>query len=182
MKMLYSKCAEVRNVSKGFWYGIVLEKGDDEMALGENIRKLREEAQLTQQQLADRLYVSRQTVSRWESGTRCPDLITAKKLAMELQISLDELISDEEIRSMEDMKNLYLWRGPQWKERQSLKEYKSRLCRVLDIFGSVFLVIMIFLLYLDMKVPVWFTATGFVIVGAIRILIWRADKKMEGCA
>ena len=80
------------------------------------------------------------------------------------------------------MKNLYLWRGPQWKERQSLKEYKSRLCRVLDIFGSVFLVIMIFLLYLDMKVPVWFTATGFVIVGAIRILIWRADKKMEGCA
>lgn len=88
------------------------------MALGENIRKLREEAQLTQQQLADRLYVSRQTISRWESGTRCPDLITAKRLAMELQISLDELISDEEIKNMEDMKSLYFWRGPRWKERE----------------------------------------------------------------
>ena len=35
------------------------------MALGENIKKLREENNLTQQQLADRLYVSRQTVCRW---------------------------------------------------------------------------------------------------------------------
>ena len=97
------------------------------MALGENIRKLREEAQLTQQQLAERLYVSRQTISRWESGTRCPDLITAKKLAMELQISLDELISDEEIKNMEDMKSLYFWRRPQWEERQRLKDCKDRL-------------------------------------------------------
>ncbi|MCQ4691402.1 helix-turn-helix domain-containing protein, partial [Clostridium sp. SL.3.18] len=38
------------------------------MALGENIKKLREENNLTQQQLAVRLYVSRQTVCRWESG------------------------------------------------------------------------------------------------------------------
>ena len=106
------------------------------MALGENIRKLREEAQLTQQQLAERLYVSRQTISRWESGTRCPDLITAKKLAMELQISLDELISDEEIKNMEDMKSLYFWRRPQWEERQRLKDCKDRLYRVLNVVGT----------------------------------------------
>ena len=35
------------------------------MALNDNIRKLREENNLTQQQSADRLYVSRQTVCRW---------------------------------------------------------------------------------------------------------------------
>lgn len=154
-------------------------KGDDEMALGENIRKLREEAQLTQQQLADRLYVSRQTISRWESGTRCPDLITAKRLAMELQISLDELISDEEIKNMEDMKSLYFWRGPRWKERERLKEYKSKLYRVLEIFGSVFLGIMILLMKMERKLPVWCTVTGFVIVLAIWIWIWMVDKKME---
>ena len=49
------------------------------MALSDNIKKLREEKNLTQQQLADKLYVSRQTVCRWENGSRCPDLITAKK-------------------------------------------------------------------------------------------------------
>ncbi len=154
-------------------------KGDDEMALGKNIRKLREEAQLTQQQLADRLYVSRQTISRWESGTRCPDLITAKRLAMELQISLDALISDEEIKNMEDMKSLYFWRGPRWKERERLKEYKSKLYRVLEIFGSVFLGIMILLMKMERKLPVWCTVTGFVIVLAIWIWIWMVDKKME---
>lgn len=154
-------------------------KGDDEMALGKNIRKLREEAQLTQQQLADRLYVSRQTISRWESGTRCPDLITAKRLEMELQISLDALISDEEIKNMEDMKSLYFWRGPRWKERERLKEYKSKLYRVLEIFGSVFLGIMILLMKMERKLPVWCTVTGFVIVLAIWIWIWMVDKKME---
>ena len=149
------------------------------MALGENIRKLREEAQLTQQQLADRLYVSRQTISRWESGTRCPDLITAKRLAMELQISLDELISDEEIKNMEDMKSLYFWRGPRGKERERLKEYKSKLYRVLEIFSSVSLGIMILLMEMEIKLPVWCTVTGFVIALAIWISIWTVDKKME---
>ena len=67
------------------------------MALGDNIKRLREERHLTQQQLADKLYVSRQTVCRWENGSRCPDLIMAKKLAVELNISLDELISDEDV-------------------------------------------------------------------------------------
>ena len=56
------------------------------MALNDNIKKFREEKNLTQQQLADKLYVSRQTVCRWENGSRCPDLITAKKLALELDV------------------------------------------------------------------------------------------------
>lgn len=47
------------------------------MALSDNIKKLREEKNLTQQQLADQLYVSRQTICRWENGSRCPDLIMA---------------------------------------------------------------------------------------------------------
>ena len=69
------------------------------MALNDNIKKFREEKNLTQQQLADKLYVSRQTVCRWENGSRCPDLITAKKLALELDVSMDELISDDDVES-----------------------------------------------------------------------------------
>ena len=66
------------------------------MALGDNIKRMREEHSLTQQQLADKLYVSRQTVCRWENGSRCPDLIMAKRLAVERDVSLDELRSDED--------------------------------------------------------------------------------------
>ncbi len=151
-------------------------KGVDDMALGENLRKLREDAHLTQQQLADRLYVSRQTISRWESGSRCPDLIMAKKLAMELNISVDELISDEEIKDMS--KNLYFWRGPQWEEKRRLKELKNSLYKLLDVIGTIFLVIMIFLMWMKTRVPIWCTVTTGVIVIAIRILIFAVDKKM----
>ena len=71
------------------------------MALGDNIRKLREERGMTQQQMADKLYVSRQTVCRWENGSRCPDLITAKKIATEFGVSLDALISDDDMEDLE---------------------------------------------------------------------------------
>ena len=71
------------------------------MALNDNIKKFREEKNLTQQQLADKLYVSRQTVCRWENGSRCPDLIMAKKLALELEVTMDELISDEDVNLKE---------------------------------------------------------------------------------
>lgn len=64
---------------------------------GENLKKIREERGLTQQTLADHLFVTRQAVSRWEGGSRYPDLMTAKKIAQFLEISLDELASDRDV-------------------------------------------------------------------------------------
>ena len=66
------------------------------MTLGEMIRQRREAAGLSQQELAERLFVSRQTVSRWESGSRTPDLMTAKSIARLLGMTLDELVPDGE--------------------------------------------------------------------------------------
>lgn len=65
---------------------------------GEKIKQLREEKGMTQQSLADKLYVTRQAVSRWEHGVRYPDLLTAKKIAQVLDVSLDELVSGEELQ------------------------------------------------------------------------------------
>lgn len=65
---------------------------------GEKIKQVREEKGMTQQSLAERLYVTRQAVSRWECGARYPDLLTAKKLATILEVSLDELLSGEKLR------------------------------------------------------------------------------------
>ncbi len=58
---------------------------------GENVRSLRQAKGLTQQSLADQLYVTRQAVSRWEGGSRYPDLMTAKKLAEALDSTMDAL-------------------------------------------------------------------------------------------
>ena len=69
------------------------------MSLGDTIRSKREERDMTQQELADILHVTRQTVSRWESGSRCPDLILSKKIADTFDISLDELVSSSDVDS-----------------------------------------------------------------------------------
>lgn len=68
------------------------------MTFGEAIKEKREQFGLTQQELAEKLFVSRQTVCRWENGTRYPDLVMAKKIAMVLGISLDDLIPGEAVQ------------------------------------------------------------------------------------
>ena len=67
------------------------------MTLGKMIKAKREALGLSQAELASKLFVSRQTVSRWENNTRCPDLIMSKKIAMVLGITLDELIPGEDL-------------------------------------------------------------------------------------
>lgn len=74
------------------------------MNLGQAIKTKRESLGMTQQDLAEKLFVSRQTVCRWENGTRCPDLIMAKKLAMVLGISVDELIPGDAIQEYSPVK------------------------------------------------------------------------------
>ena len=64
------------------------------------IREHRERLGLTQQTVADHLNVTRQTVSRWEGGGRYPDLLTAKRLADFLKVSLDDLVRCEETQEM----------------------------------------------------------------------------------
>lgn len=66
------------------------------MDFGEKIKSLREAKGMTQQKLADQLFVTRQTVSKWEVGSRYPDLLTTKSLAVILGASIDDLVSDEE--------------------------------------------------------------------------------------
>ena len=61
------------------------------MDFGEKIKELREAKGMTQQNLADLLFVTRQTVSRWEGGSRYPDLVTAKNLADILETTIDQV-------------------------------------------------------------------------------------------
>lgn len=68
------------------------------MQFGQAIKNKREQLGMTQQDLAERLFVSRQTVCRWENGTRCPDLVMAKKISTVLGIPLDELVSAEMVQ------------------------------------------------------------------------------------
>lgn len=78
-----------------------IERGRFDMVeFGEQLRRAREEKGMTQQSLAEKLYVTRQTVSRWECGDRYPDLLTTKKISQILEVSLDDLLSEKEMKNV----------------------------------------------------------------------------------
>lgn len=63
------------------------------MAISENVKKQRKKAHLSQQDLADKLHISRQSISKWENGTQTPDIEKIKKLSEIYNISIDELVT-----------------------------------------------------------------------------------------
>ena len=66
------------------------------MQLGNQIHQLRKLSGMTQEQLAEKLNVSRQTISKWESDTTMPDLESMVRICRIFQLSLDELVLKEE--------------------------------------------------------------------------------------
>ena len=69
------------------------------MSLGEKLLNLRKGAGLSQEELAEKLDVSRQTVSKWETDQTVPDLIKAKLLSRIYNISYDSLVSENNINT-----------------------------------------------------------------------------------
>ena len=67
------------------------------MSLSGNIKRLRLEKNWTQEQLATKLYVSAQAVSKWETSETYPDGALLVPLANELEVSLDELFGNETV-------------------------------------------------------------------------------------
>ena len=65
------------------------------MAIGEKIAQARREKRLTQEELADRLGVSRQAVSKWESGAAQPETDKLARLSGLLGVSCDYLLCDD---------------------------------------------------------------------------------------
>lgn len=61
------------------------------MNIGENILNLRKKEKLSQEQLAEKIGVTRQTISNWELGESSPDLKQAKELSKIFGVSLDDL-------------------------------------------------------------------------------------------
>lgn len=67
------------------------------MEFHEKLQALRKGKELTQEQLAESLYVSRTAISKWESGRGFPNIESLKAISKFFSVSLDELLSGEEI-------------------------------------------------------------------------------------
>lgn len=68
--------------------------------LNDNIKKFRKSKKLTQEQVAEKLNVSRQTVSKWESGETIPDIYNCCELAKLYEITIDDLINEQKFSNI----------------------------------------------------------------------------------
>lgn len=74
------------------------------MSLGNHLFHARKKRGLSQEEVAEKLGISRQTVSKWETDETLPDIRQSKKLAVLYGLSLDELVDfDIDIKEIQDM-------------------------------------------------------------------------------
>lgn len=74
------------------------------MKFNENLKYLRKRERITQEQLAEKLNVSRQAVTKWESGQSLPDIENLKEIAYIFSVSIDSLVGDIESKSTAKIK------------------------------------------------------------------------------
>ena len=70
------------------------------MEFNEKLQNLRKQKGLTQEELAEALYVSRTAISKWESGRGYPNIDSLKMIARFFSVSIDELLSGNELLSI----------------------------------------------------------------------------------
>lgn len=129
------------------------------MELGDKILKLRKQNGLSQEELGEKLNVTRQTISNWELKETLPNVEQVKLLAKELNVSTLELLSDE------DNKNISKKEDKQNKFSMVLKYIGMFFCNIFVGLGFI-------LLYLWSLCMVLFSIASFVIAIC---LLFRSD-------
>lgn len=102
------------------------------MEIGNKILELRKKNNITQEELADKVGVSRQTISKWELGETAPDLKQAKELSKIFNVSLDELVDN-------DVKEIIA------EKVSNTEKLAGLILKILKIIGIMFLVFIIFI-------------------------------------
>ena len=100
------------------------------MEFNEKLQELRKSRSLTQEELAEVLFVSRTAISKWESGRGYPSISSLKEISRFFSVTIDELICSDEMISVAENE-----------KKEFTDKYVSLICDALDIL----LVLLIFI-------------------------------------
>ena len=150
------------------------------MRLGNSLFHARKKCGFSQEEVAEKLGVSRQTISKWETDETLPDIRQSKKMAMLYQVSLDELITfDADIkeiqqaieRTSEETEEKIDWTSAWGKKYPVLLTYQNQV----NIPGySVRLDVML----AELKEEYWFgELDAFLVLKDILGKLWKTRKQ-----
>ncbi|MBE6148485.1 MAG: helix-turn-helix domain-containing protein [Firmicutes bacterium] len=135
------------------------------MSLGRNILKSRKDNGLSQEQLSEKINVSRQTISNWEMGETYPNAEQLKILSKELKVSVDELLENDYFNDL--------------KKESICKEKTPKKLNILEI------------LFLVLGSPIWLSLliviiaiflTTYIVLWAAIVCLWAVFFSLICCA
>ena len=108
----------------------------DIVKIGRFIAEKRKEKNFTQEQLAEKLCVTAKTISKWENGNYMPDISLLQPLSEELGVTLNELLSGEELKAENYQKKL---------EENIINTISYKEGSIMNKLSKIFLIIIILL-------------------------------------
>ena len=103
------------------------------MEFNEKLQELRKQKGLTQEELAEQLYVSRTAISKWESGRGYPNIESLKAIAKFFSVTVDELLSSGEVLTIAEEN-----------QKQTEKRFRDLAFGLLDLCMSLLLFLPLF--------------------------------------
>ena len=158
------------------------------MEFCEKLQELRKRKGLTQEELAEALYVSRTAVSKWESGRGYPSIDSLREIAGYFSVSIDELLSGERLLSIAERENA-----------ANVRNLCELLFGVTDLLSVMLIVLPLYPKTVDgyvygvnlaaytatatwNRAACWVLFSTLILMGALKILLARmkAEKRQKG--
>ena len=147
------------------------------MEFHEKLQELRKERGLTQEELAEALFVSRTAISKWESGRGYPSIDSLKEISNFFSISIDDLLSGEKLLTLAEKEN-----------KSNIRNMCDLLFGIVDVFSFVLVVLPLYpnpidgyifsvnlLAYTDTttfnRLIYWLLFIALIVVGVVKILL-----------
>lgn len=129
------------------------------MNIGNQIKKYREQLKISQEELADKIFVTRQTISNWENNKNYSDIKSLSLLSYNLNVSLDDLIKGD----VEKMKEII-----------DEKEIKK-----LNFYSKILTICFAVLILLAVPLFIWIERYAFIPMGIVFIITMFYALKVE---
>ncbi len=151
------------------------------MEFNEKLQELRKSRGLTQEELAEALFVSRTAISKWESGRGYPSIDSLKEISKYFSVTIDELLTGEKLISIAEKEN-----------KSNIQKLCDLLTGIVDLFSFILIVLPLYpnpingyiysvnlFAYKETtsfnRMLYWIMFLALVLVGAVKIIITQFE-------